>query len=261
MKDDNELIEPFTFIRGPVGCLLIHGFTGTPWVMRGLGEYLAEAGISVLGIRLPGHGTTPEDLAKTDLPMWIDAAEEGWKKLASSCQQAFVCGFSLGGLLALHLAAHQAVDGVIALSTPIFRKDRLLPIIRLAKYFIKFHTRKMPELHDRSLLDLLNRFSYSRIPLVSIERVWKLLPILRSELPKVTAPLVLMYGCEDKQVPLSNAQMIYQKVASQDKEVVELPHSHHHVTIDADREVVKAKTLQFIKRISEQKVSLTENIS
>lgn len=56
--------EPFAFAGGPIGVLLVHGFTGAPQEMRGLGRFLAENGMTVLGIRLPGHGTRPEDLER-----------------------------------------------------------------------------------------------------------------------------------------------------------------------------------------------------
>ena len=47
--------EPFYFPGNSTGCLLIHGFTGTPKEMRPLGDFLADKGYSVLGIRLSGH--------------------------------------------------------------------------------------------------------------------------------------------------------------------------------------------------------------
>ncbi len=49
----------------PLGCLLVHGFTGAPDEMRPLGEALAAAGFPVRAVRLPGHGTSVDDLART----------------------------------------------------------------------------------------------------------------------------------------------------------------------------------------------------
>ncbi len=63
--------EPFVFPGGPVGCLLVHGFTGTPKEMRWLGEYLAGQGHTVLGVRLAGHATQPEDMIRA---RWWDWA-------------------------------------------------------------------------------------------------------------------------------------------------------------------------------------------
>jgi len=44
--------EPFFFPGGKTGCVLVHGFTGSPKEMRLMGDYLNENGFSVIGIRL-----------------------------------------------------------------------------------------------------------------------------------------------------------------------------------------------------------------
>src|SRR5271154_6266158 len=56
---DPTLTAPFELGIGPGACLLVHGFTGTPWDVRPLGEALAAGGFRVRGIPLPGHGATP----------------------------------------------------------------------------------------------------------------------------------------------------------------------------------------------------------
>ena len=60
--------EPFEAAGGPVGVLLCHGFTGSPQTLRGWAEYLAAEGLTVSLPRLPGHGTTWQDLAQTGDP-------------------------------------------------------------------------------------------------------------------------------------------------------------------------------------------------
>src|SRR5262249_61661789 len=57
--------EPFDHAGGPVGVLLCHGFTGSPQTLRGWADYLAAQGLTVSLPRLPGHGTTWQDLART----------------------------------------------------------------------------------------------------------------------------------------------------------------------------------------------------
>lgn len=54
--------EPFSAKGDRRGALVVHGFTGCPQSMRPLGEALAKAGFTVEVPRLPGHGTTPEDM-------------------------------------------------------------------------------------------------------------------------------------------------------------------------------------------------------
>ncbi len=95
----------FHFRAGPIGVLLIHGFTGAPTEMRPLGEYLAVKGYTVSGPLLPGHGTTPRALMNRKWSEWAETVDQTYQELTASCDRVFVAGLSLGALLALNLAA------------------------------------------------------------------------------------------------------------------------------------------------------------
>ena len=73
---------PFELPGERGACLLIHGFTGTPWDVRPLGEALSRAGIAVHGVRLPGHGTTPAAMLDARAPDWLLACDEALARLA-----------------------------------------------------------------------------------------------------------------------------------------------------------------------------------
>jgi len=62
MADVIDGAEPWSAEGGPVGVLVLHGFTGNHSSVRGLAEAFAGAGYSVEMPRLPGHGTSIEDL-------------------------------------------------------------------------------------------------------------------------------------------------------------------------------------------------------
>ncbi|RPI82580.1 MAG: alpha/beta fold hydrolase, partial [Chloroflexi bacterium] len=123
--------EPFFFQGGLVGCLLIHGFTGAPKEMRQMGEYLAEKGYTVLGVRLAGHATSPRNMLRTTWQDWFFSVSDGWHMLESAGKSIFVVGLSMGGVLSLTLASHFPVKGVIAMSSPYsLPDDPRLPFIR-----------------------------------------------------------------------------------------------------------------------------------
>ena len=42
---DPQKTAPFTLGKGEDACLLVHGFTGSPWDLRPLGEALAARGL------------------------------------------------------------------------------------------------------------------------------------------------------------------------------------------------------------------------
>ena len=76
-----------------------------------MGKYLAQKGLAVLGVRLAGHGTTPEYMARTCWRDWVGSAEEGLRELTGRCSQVFVAGLSIGGLITLHLTARHRPEG------------------------------------------------------------------------------------------------------------------------------------------------------
>src|SRR3974377_832316 len=96
-------IQPFALDRGPIGCMLLHGFTAAPKEMRPLGEYLAARDFSVRGVRFAGHGTSPEDLARTTWRDWVNSADAAIEELRKRGGPVWSIGLSLGGLVSLYL--------------------------------------------------------------------------------------------------------------------------------------------------------------
>src|SRR5438445_12799208 len=99
-----EQLQPFRIRGGVRGCLLIHGFAGTPPEMRGLGAFLAAGGYDVMGPLLAGHGLTPQAMAATRWADWVRSAEEALAALRRDWSEVFVCGQLLGGVLAMVVA-------------------------------------------------------------------------------------------------------------------------------------------------------------
>ncbi len=102
--------EPFLLNGGSTGCLLLHGFSSMPEEMRPMGDYLAAHGFTVLGARLAGHGTRPEDLERTRWTDWLGDVEDGLAVLAKTCDKRVLVGQSLGGMIALTAAARMEVS-------------------------------------------------------------------------------------------------------------------------------------------------------
>ena len=83
---------------------------GNPSSMRGLAEAFVAAGHSVEVPRLPGHGTSVEDMLTTGWEDWSAEAEAALGRLAGRTERQFVAGlsmdftglrFALGGLPAI----------------------------------------------------------------------------------------------------------------------------------------------------------------
>ncbi|MGQ9584059.1 MAG: alpha/beta hydrolase [Anaerolineae bacterium] len=246
--------NPFYFPGGSTGCLLIHGFTGAPTEMRPMGEYLAAQGLSVLGVRLAGHGTTPEDLARTRWENWAASVQEGWQRLSETCDRVFVGGLSLGGLLALHLAAHEPTTaGQILMAPGLIARDWRAHFLPIARFFIKWDE-PSPEQQKADLKDpeAWNRiWCYDRRPVAAGYEVVKLQRVVRRLLPQITCPTLIFQGISDQSVVPRGARIIFDAIRSPQKELVWLHNSGHCLTVDSEREAVWEKCLQFIRKISE----------
>jgi len=111
---------PIRLGAGKTGVLLLHGYLATPAEMRGLAEYLAARGLRVHAPRVAGHGTSLRELCRTTWRDWYASVEEAYAGLQTECSRVFAAGMSLGGLQALHLAAHHPeLAGVAALAPPV----------------------------------------------------------------------------------------------------------------------------------------------
>ena len=238
----------FELPGGPVGCLLIHGFTGSAVEMRPMGDCLAARGLTVSAPLLPGHGTTPQDLVRTTWQDWYAHVEGALDALRGRCEKVFVVGFSLGALLALHLAAQQEVAGVAALSPALLVRDwrvRLLPLLR---HVVK----AMPKDPDPQHSDLTDReafkgfWSYDVYPVAAAYQLCLLQKVVRRELDRIRAPALVVYATGDMSIHPQSGPTLYKEIGSPDKEQLVLHNSGHGIVLDVEREIVFQKVCDWV---------------
>lgn len=248
---DAEAIKPFRFRGGSRGCLLLHGFAGTPPEVRELGEFLAARGYDAMGPLLDGHGTTPEGMARTRWTDWARSAQHALDRLRADCREVFVAGQSLGGSLALHLAANNPdLSGVVpmaAMGNPRFFPDWRLRVIKVMKYAVRWHTpAKDSDLGDPERLQALH--SYARRPSVCIESLMAFIRVVERELPSIRVPALLLHGRRDRTVPVENATFIRDRLGSADKQLIWFERSGHTITVDLERDQVNRTVLDWLER-------------
>lgn len=241
--------EPFLFQGDQIGCLLVHGFTGTPKEMRLLGEYLHEQGHTVLGIRLAGHATLPEDMVRSHWQDWLLSVEDGIHMLKSGCQHIFLMGLSMGGMLSAIAAARFPVDGLVMMSTP-FRlpEDWRLNLVDIIKYVVPRVDKGESDWHEE--INAEGHISYPQYPTASISELAKVLEEMHSSEPDILVPVLLVQSAADATVPVDHAQLHHEKISAKDKEILIVENSGHIVTRDSERETVFEKIEQFINRIT-----------
>lgn len=243
MEKKRSLTEPFYYPGNAVGCLLIHGFSASPSEMFFLGERLAACGFTIKGVRLSGHGSTSEEMAKYRWKDWVGDAEKGVKQLREVCESVVAVGLSMGGLLALHLAAARQVDGVVSLNAPMVFQDGRIRYVRLFRHFIPYINKPQPK-------DDPFRFSYNTVPTACLYSLHKAIYEVRRELNRIVCPALLMQSVNDDTVLPVSVEIIEQGIGSKQKEVALWHNSDHILTMGPEKEAVAYKTGEFIGRIS-----------
>ena len=235
--------------KGQVGCLLIHGFTGSPEELSDLGDFLAGQGISVSLPILPGHGTHSADLFNYTWHDWFSCVKSAYLKLKGECKEIFVCGLSMGGTLALLLAAHEFVQGVMVLSAvvefPKWQKMGVRVFKNVAKFRYKSNGSDIRDLSAKG-----RSSNYLRYPYYAIDQLFELVEHTRNELGEIEVPVLIIHSRKDHTINFSNSETIYRLINSKEKRKIDLEESYHIITVDVEKEVVKQEVLRFIQQYS-----------
>ena len=225
--------------------------------MRPLGEALAARGFRVRGVRLPGHGTTVQDLADTRWMDWFGEVLREGERLAAETGAVAVVGMSLGALLGLHLAATHAalVRALVLCGTPIeshgFRL-RLLPLLARVPWFADRWAIIPKRGGGPDIADPVARAastSYRAMPLRGILELLALQEVVRGELDRVRQPALLLHGRGDHSVPVAGLVRLRQRLGSRTVEAHVLERSWHVVTLDHDRDEVARLAADFLDRV------------
>lgn len=252
--------DPFDFVGGAddVGVVCIHGFTGSPYEMRYLGQALAADGMSVRGPALPGHNTSLDDLDGTRWEDWAGAVEAEVRMMCDRHRRVAVVGQSLGGLLALHVAAAlgDRLSAVVSLAAPLWL-DGLGG--RVARWLTSPHqtTRervlrwapRLPKLGGSDVLDAAAKAenpSYRAVPTRALGELLAFMPVVDAELPQIAAPLLVIHGSHDHTAPVDCALRIAHRARARRLRI--LPRSYHLIAIDVERDLVAAEVRTFIRK-------------
>ncbi len=238
--------EPFLFAGNKVGVLLIHGFTGSPAAMRGLGKHLNEIhGYTTLGIRLQGHGTHVDDLRRPAWRDWIIAVEDGLNLLSGMTDRIYVVNISMGGVLTLLAASHYTIRGAVALSTPFgLTNDWRIGLMRPLSLIV-------PKFKKPGAVGIAAETSYQYFVPHAISEAAKLAKQMQEGLSKINIPILLIQSREDKVIEPNALDLLSERLTSTRAETLWLEKSGHVITLDVEHEIVYERVGQFIKSLEE----------
>lgn len=242
--------DAFDFVGDDdVGVVLVHGFTGTPWEVRYLGEQLARAGYTVRAPLLPGHGTTIDDLDRTTWRDWSEHVERAVDALRMRCGRVAVVGQSLGGLLALELASRRRdIAAVASLAAPLWLVGLSARVARWTTSG-KLRVKKLPKLGGADVRDPRAKAEnpcYDAIPVRALGELMAFMPIVDAALPRVTQPVLVLHARQDHTAPVACAPRIAEQTRAVRMRI--LPHSYHLIAVDVERDIVAAEVVAFLRK-------------
>jgi esterase/lipase len=225
-----------------------------PLEMKELAEYLARKGLWVYVPRVKGHGTSPEDLAQTRYPAWVETVDCAYALMRSLCRRVVVGGFSNGAGLTLDLAARTSdMDGVFAVSPPLRLQDfstRLVPAVDVWNRLMK-----KVRLGDAQVEFVDNHpenphINYLRNPIAGVRELERFMGALEPKLGAIKVPALVIQGQGDPVVNPKGSVRVFQRLGSEDKTYVLFSFNRHGIVRGEGAERVHRAVWEFIERLN-----------
>ncbi|MGN6482998.1 MAG: alpha/beta hydrolase [Thermomicrobiales bacterium] len=196
---------------------LIHGFLGTPADMHGLADLTQSLGFHTEGPLVPGMAGEIDTLGTMTAGRWRASALAEWNRFAAAHDGPRVLvGYSMGGAMALHIAAKADVrPDLLILLAPFTRigdwRGNVLPVAKLVVRSLNFFgdadmtdpatrdwfARAMPELDiDDPRVQQAILHDYT-VPTGALDELRKLADGVRRTARKIAVPTIIVQGHHD----------------------------------------------------------------
>lgn len=243
----HENARPFLLEGGEHAVLMTHGFTGSPGHMRPLADRLNAAGFTVQGLLLPGHGTRQEDMRQVTWQDYCAAELSAVHALQEKYRYVSVCGLSMGGVLSLIAAGQKAVTGCVAISTPVKTTFPLIGLAGPASLIIKeMKWGPGSAVRNQQLMAEYN-IGYGGYPTISAHHLYVLMKRAYRNLYAVSCPTLVVQSRADQTVRAVSAQMIYEGISSEKKEILWLENVPHVCTISSECDTIAKKMIAHLR--------------
>lgn len=225
---------------------MLHGLTGSPQGVAGLGAALAAAGFEVEMPLLPGHGTSPEDLAGCGWHDWSAAAETAYRRLAACGGPVVAVGLSVGGALAASVAAGHADVAGLAVVNPLVDPP-VEEFLATLEAFLAAGERFLPGVGGDTADPDAHEEAYDRLPVAALLSLSRGLIGLRPRLGTVHCPVLIVTSRHDHVVSSVSSDVVAGAVSGP-VERVWLERSQHVATLDLDRDELERRVVEFTVR-------------
>ncbi|MED2974963.1 alpha/beta fold hydrolase [Fictibacillus sp. B-59209] len=225
-----------------IGCLCLHGFTGSPYEVQPVTDYLREHTDWLLSVpTYPGHG---EELKLRGIThkLWIDEAESAFLELRKKSDTVYILGFSMGGMIGGYLASKYGCDKLILLSASAYYMNPSQMVKDIKEMVVKGiqGNLKDDELYQRY------RKKFLETPLRATFEFRKLVKTLKPSFQTIHAPTLIIQGESDGLVPRKSAEYLYKTIPAQKKKICYLKESKHMICHDVEQDQLIEEVFQFL---------------
>jgi esterase/lipase/1-acyl-sn-glycerol-3-phosphate acyltransferase len=240
------------------GVILVHGYMAAPEEIRPLADYLYKNGYNVYGVRLRGHGTAPEDLAIRSWQKWYNSASRAYIIMKNSVKTFSICGFSMGGGIALLQAANKPgrFAGVISINAPLKLTSiasKFAPVVTLwNKLLSKIHVNKVKMEFVENVPENPD-INYTRNPVSGSNELEKLMKQVGDQLKNVKGPALIIQGSDDPVVNPVSGLEIFEKLGTKDKQLLRIYAKHHGILRGEGADKLNSMVLMFLEKVSSGK--------
>ncbi|QOD04826.1 carboxylesterase [Pseudarthrobacter sp. BIM B-2242] len=245
LPDHSPFSSPAAGDGARIGVVLSHGFTGSPHGLRTWARSLADAGFAVRMPLLPGHGTSWQELARTRWTQWHAALDNAYLELEKECDHVFAAGLSMGGALALRIAATRPVSGVILVNPGLVIDDPRAPLAGILKLVLK----STPAIANDILKPGMDEGAYPRTPVAAAHELNKMFKDTIRLLPRVTAPVRVFRSTVDHVISDSSIVALRRGLTNAPLTLTSLENSYHVATLDHDAEDIFRGSVEFIRTV------------
>ncbi len=229
--------------------ILIHGFSGSPYDMAELGQYLAEQGISAQGVLLAGHGGDYDHMAQAGHRDWWQSVKYELDRHDGQYENIFLIGYSFGSNMAIDMANRypDKIAGIICMSASIFiRNEKKVKFLNFVLSFFTDRVRKRKMRKERqAVYEAGGR--HLVVPTKGLNDFFYFIDnFTKREIHQVKTPILLIHARDDFASDPKSSEYIFEHIGSEDKELFVINEFEHNPLNTNSRNVIFAKILQFV---------------
>ncbi len=230
--------------KKPYGVLILHGITASLDCVREIEPPLKDLGLPTRMPVLRGHNAeSPEALRGVTWQDWVEDGESALNDLLGEVDKAIVFGHSMGGLVALTLAAEfgEKLDSIILAAAAIQMSTPFAPgrpfnfIVPLLRILINKLDISKKNYADKSLAQYDTNYLW--VPADAVSTLFDFIKVTRRRLKEVTSPTLIINSHNDSTILPVSADIIYNQISTPGdiKRIVWFEKTEHEMFRDCER--------------------------